>query len=84
MMVAGRELPRSAWWTVGGIVLSVALLALGGVAYTRSSAERSDRRWCALLTTLDRQYRAAPPTTSTGQGVAAAIATLRQQFGCAP
>lgn len=81
-MMAGRELPRSAWWTVGAIVLCTALLAVGGIAYTRASVQRSDRRWCDLLVTLDRQYRAAPPATEAGRGVAAAIAELRRQFGC--
>lgn len=92
-MVAGRELTPAGWRTFGAIVVSLAILAAGGIWYTSVSTERmqrqlreadrqDDARWCALLVTLDQQYRAAPPATETGRGVAAAIASLRESFGC--
>ncbi len=91
MMVAGRELPVSAWRTLVVAVACMVILAVAGVLYTghaireQDRAEREqDRRWCALLVTLDDQYRAPPPTTETGRRVAAAIAFLRESFGCPP
>lgn len=45
-------------------------------------AAESDRRWCGMLGSLDRAYKANPPTTSTGQEIAAETARLRTQFGC--
>jgi len=43
---------------------------------------QNDRRWCALLVTMDDQYRMAPPASETGRRVAAAMAYLRESFGC--
>jgi hypothetical protein len=54
-------------------------------AQARTEAERrdSDRRWCALLSDLDRAYQTSPsPTTETGRKVAAEIHKLRVGFGC--
>lgn len=83
MMVAGRELPSRVWWTVGAIVVCLAILASAGIWYTHVESERSDRQWCELLDTLGEGYRAAPPSSETGKRVAAAIERLRQDKGCA-
>lgn len=83
MMVAGRELTPSAWWTVGAIVICLAVLSAVGVWYTGVTNARQDRRWCELLDTLGEGYRAAPPATETGRRVAAAIERLRLEKGCA-
>lgn len=37
---------------------------------------------CALIVTLDNTYRANPPTTTTGQEVAANVHKLRMDLGC--
>lgn len=83
----------TAWRGAGAILVCLAILMVGGYAYTNWAVDRSDRRlreadrlddarWCALLVTLDAQYRAAPPTSETGRRVAAAVASLRESFGC--
>lgn len=48
-------------------------------------AEReADRRWCLLLSTLNRAYVDNPPQSVTGQQVAAAMAELVVRLGCPP
>lgn len=69
-------------------MLVVALLSgalTGAVALVlgqRQQAE-SDRRWCALLVTLDGAYGTPPgPTTEVGRKVAEEVHRLRTGFGC--
>lgn len=85
----GGRLSMPRWYLLVAIVVSLLLTAVSGVAYTNWSigqqdrAERAnDQRWCRLLTTLDQAYRAAPPTSETGQRLAADIHELRQELGC--
>ncbi len=84
MMVRGRELTPSAWWTGGGVIVILAILTAAGIWYTGITNARQDRQWCELLEPLSEAYRAAPPTTETGRRVAAAIEHLRARKGCAP
>lgn len=74
-------------------------LSIGYTAYAdqeRAAAEQraraelaaqereADRRWCLLLTTLNRAYIDNPPASLTGQQVASAMADLVQLIGCPP
>lgn len=83
MMVAGRELPRSAWWAVGAIVVCLAVLVAGGIWYTNITNAAQDRRWCEYLNSQSQEYRAVPPVTETGRRIAAAVERLRAEQGCA-
>ncbi len=61
------------------VSLVLVLFAAVGVnvAYTAQVQRESDARWCDLLVTLDGAYSAQPPTTPTGQRIAAAMKRLR-------
>lgn len=82
MMVRGRELPRSAWWTVGAIVVCLAVLTSVGIWYTHVANREQDRQWCELLDVLSVGYRAAPQLSPEAQRVADAIERLRVRKGC--
>jgi hypothetical protein len=45
-------------------------------------AAQSQRVWCSLIDTLDDTYQGQPPTTPTGQQVAAEVHALRLRLGC--
>lgn len=84
-----EPLSRPRWAALAAVVLSMFLLAAANVIYTgwvdsqRDEAEReADRRWCALLVTLDDAYSSTPPATEIGRRVAAAIHSLRTDLDC--
>lgn len=84
-----HRLSTPRWYLLLAIVVSMLALAVAGVIYTNYSIKRqnatereNDRRWCALLSTLDGAYSSAPPQTETGRRVAAAIHDLRIELGC--
>lgn len=83
MMIRGRELAPSAWRTVGGVVVILAVLTAAGIWYTNITNAAQDRRWCEYLNSQSQEYRAVPPTTETGRGIAAAVERLRARYGCA-
>lgn len=69
----------------------IAFASVGYASHVQRQAEHraelarieSDRRWCALLTTLDEAYGTPPgPSTDLGRKVAAEIHRLREGFGC--
>ena len=77
------------WYALLAICVSMVTLAGMGIAYTsyvdgqREQAEReADRRWCLLLSTLDRAYSSTPPATELGRQVAIAIHNLTTQLQC--
>jgi type II secretory pathway pseudopilin PulG len=74
-------------------IVATAVAVTASVTYTNRAAKQSearsaaqdeerDQRWCTLLGTLDDAYRVNPPVTDTGQKIARATASMRQQFGC--
>lgn len=90
MANGGRTLTLPWWYALAGLVVSVLLLGVSGVAYTNyalrqtdATERENDRRWCALLSTLDTSYKANPPQTETGRAVAKGIHDLRTALGCA-
>lgn len=80
-------MPR--WYALLFVCLSVVTIGAINLAWTshvdgqREQAEReADRRWCLLLTTLDRAYSSVPPSTELGRQVAAAITRLTVDLNC--
>ncbi|MEV1331114.1 hypothetical protein AB0J20_16230 [Micromonospora costi] len=76
-------------------VTFVVMIAFAGVSvlyanHAAQEAERratqtdreSNRRWCALLETMDNAYRNSPPSTETGRTMAYQVSRLRTEFGC--
>jgi hypothetical protein len=71
----------------------VVAFAAASVLYSNQRAEQSERRaeqidresnrrWCALLATMDETYKKSPPTTDVGRTMAAQVSRLRTAFGC--
>ena len=42
----------------------------------------SNQKWCGIIGTFDRAYRAQPPTTETGRLVASQMRQLSLDYGC--
>lgn len=77
------------WYAVLVAFLSALLIAGVSVQYANHTAaelrkeqRESDRKWCALLSTIDEGYKTAPPATPGARVFAAQIAKLRTDFGC--
>lgn len=65
------------------VLLSSLVAAVGALAVSAHQRAEADRRWCALLATLDDAYQGPPrPTSELGQKVAEEIHRLRVGFGC--
>jgi hypothetical protein len=67
-----------------GVLALVLAVVLGGLEiwYSNHVARESNRAWCSLIDTLDDTYRQQPPTTPTGEQVAAEVHALRLRLGC--
>lgn len=81
--VTGPERRASAMGYAGllALVLTVVLF-ITTIWYANHVARESNRNWCALISTLDDTYRQQPPTSPTGQQVAAEFHALRLRLGC--
>lgn len=86
---ASKPLSKPRWAVIATVFLSTLALAIAGFSWTgyvdnqREASEReADRRWCALLVTLDEAYSTVPPTSELGRRVANAIHTLRVELKC--
>lgn len=65
------------------VLLSSLATAAAALGYSAHQRAEQDRRWCALLTTLDEAYGTPPgPSTELGRRVAEEIHRLRVRFGC--
>ena len=71
--------------------ITQSLIALVGVLiaisfnfwYTAHSQDQNDKRWCALMVSLDNRYQALPQDANADAKVfAAQIHVLRQDFHC--
>jgi hypothetical protein len=62
--------------------LAVLVLLAGGLYYQDKRDQQRQRQICGIITIMDDQYQRNPPTTSTGQGMAAAVHRYRAQVGC--
>lgn len=78
-------------------LVTVAIIGIAYTGYVdsqRAQAERraraeleqqereADRRWCLLLTTLNRAYSSTPPQSEIGRQVAGAVLNLTLELGC--
>lgn len=70
------------WYALLVSFLASVVIAGTCLIYTAQMQQRSDRRWCALLSNLDETYKESPPRTEAGQRQAAEIRRLRKAFGC--
>lgn len=87
MFWLSTAMPR--WYALAVTVASVLVVGATAIGWTNYSLGRTsaterenDRRWCALLNTLDQAYSSSPPTSEVGRRVAAAIHTLRSDLEC--
>ena len=81
-------------WYAMTVTFAVMIAFAGAsVIYANQRAEQSEhraeqidresnRRWCALLETMDDAYQDSPPVTETGRTLAYQISRLRTEFGC--
>ena len=76
-----RPLARGLYAVLLGLALTVVLFVTT-IWYANHEARVSQRAWCSLISTLDDTYHQQPPTTPTGQQVAAEVHALRLQLGC--
>lgn len=59
------------------------IAALGlAIGYTAHTASDNEQKWCDLVITLDKQYRASPPSTDNGRVLAEIIARLKADLDC--
>lgn len=81
------------WYAVTALVMSCVVIAAVSVQYanwtrqetireTQRQQRESERRWCALLSTLVDAYSAQPPRSPAGVAVAERVTELHRQFGC--
>jgi hypothetical protein len=81
------------WYAMTVTFVVTIAFAAASVLYANHAAEQaversneidreSNRRWCALLTTLDDAYKQTPPKTDAGRNLAAETVRLRREFGC--
>lgn len=84
-------------WNGWRVLVACLLAALGSstvsIIYSNDAARQSERRvseqqrvseqkWCDLVTAWDDTYKARPPSTPTGQDLAAKLSRLRDSFHC--
>lgn len=69
-----------AWWALMMVLIAAVLISSAGVVYTNRVQREADKRWCALLITLDDPQ--VPPTTERGRRVQIQIHQLRHRLGC--
>lgn len=67
-------------WLLAMSVLSPLLVGVAGIVYTSHVQRQADRRWCALLSSLDSPQ--APATTDRGRVVQQQMHELRTDLGC--
>jgi hypothetical protein len=70
--------PVPLWYALLAVLVSVLLLAGGGIVYT----ERVARRQCTVLRAEVAAYREVPPTTETGEVLARAKEQLLRDLRC--
>lgn len=71
-----------AWWAVGMVLVAAVLVAGFSIVYTAQQQRLADRRWCALLVTLDAPV-GPQPSTPRGQVIQDRIHQLSVELGCA-
>ncbi len=70
------------WYTLLVVSVTILIMLSINVFVSNYQANEEGRKLCALMTTLDTAYQAAPPSTPTGRQVAADVHHLRDTLGC--
>lgn len=69
-----------AWWAVAMLIVTAALIAGVGIVYTHHVQAANNRKFCALLDSLDQPTPG--PVTPHGQQIQTQIHQLRLSLGC--
>lgn len=69
-----------AWWALLMVLVSAFLVAGACVLYTQHVQQENNRKWCDVMTTLDRQ--STPATTPQSVDFRRKIHELRLSLGC--
>jgi hypothetical protein len=69
-----------AWWALFMVLLAAFLVAAGGVGYTNYVQRENNRKWCDVMTTLDKQT--TPATTPQSVAFRRKIHKLTVGLGC--
>lgn len=69
---------------LGNLLAYVAILLLvgGGLFFIDQRDTQRQHDICGLIRTLDETYHAAPPSSPTGQQIAAQVHDYRLRIGC--
>jgi hypothetical protein len=74
------------WYSLLVVFATSLLVAAGSVVVAvqlaNKNAREAERKWCAIVTTLDTAYSSRPATSPLGRQIAAAMAKLRRDLGC--
>lgn len=81
------------WYAMTVTFVVMVAFAAASVLYANHAAEQaerraeqidreSNRRWCALLVTMDDAYESSPPSSEIGRTMAYQVSRLRTEFGC--
>jgi hypothetical protein len=50
--------------------------------YANYVDQRSNKRWCDIVTLFNESYKTLPPSTDLGRKISAAMIVLEQDFHC--
>lgn len=67
-------------WAIFMVLVAAVLAAGSSWVYTAHQQHESDRRWCALMATLDDP--GTPPGTARGRKIQQQVHELRRSLGC--
>lgn len=73
---------HSEWrWRIA-MILTVIMASAGTLYISGERTRQSERKLCAIVTSMDESYRETPPSTAAGRAMAVNLSDLRQQLGC--
>lgn len=64
------------------VLASSLVFSVAALVFSLHAIDVSERKWCAMMGTLDEAYSQTPPNTPTGKEVAARIAELNRSLEC--
>lgn len=80
--MSAQRLARPGWLWWAAMLASSLTTGLVAIVVARNGVAESQRKWCAVVVTLDDAYHETPPTTAAGRNLADSIAQLRREIGC--
>ena len=75
-------IPKSFLYYLVVSFVSALVMTLVAVVYANYVDNRSNQRWCGIVSTMDEVYREEPPTLDTGKRLAEEIKKLKNDFRC--